>query len=471
MKKCLLFCTLTVTLIAFLFSETLPAQSTFYKKYDFPGDDFGKYVIQTSDGGYAVVGTTNSRGAGGYDVLLIVTDANGDSLWTKTYGETGNDEGYCLIQTGDGGFIITATKDVPGKYGDGWVFKTDAEGEIVWEYLFGTNLGGESASSIVETGDNAYLVSGTLNTKSYLLKIDGEGNVLWEQSYFPAKNSGTSSICKIDDNLYAVAGAFQMSSGGEWYPNMFTVDAGGNLGYQLTYSFFGGGSFNFIINASDGNMIFGGQEAGQNVLYKISSNGLEVWNYKYGSQLNSGIQSATRTSDNNIVIADNSFYASIRKVDNSTGDTLWTRTSYLGTEYPKYTGITTTSDNGLIITGYTDGHDVILVKTMQNGSMEGVGDNRKANNGIVLNNSYPNPFVNNTGISFKLEHLHTVKLFITDNKYKPVCNLVNKPLSPGEYKYYWDGKTNNGADCPAGIYYLILKTEGGIAGVKKLIKM
>ncbi len=461
---------LGVFLVIFL-AGSLSAQSTFYKKYNYSGDDFGHFVIETSDGGYAIIGSTNSLGAGNYDVWLLKTDSAGDTLWTKTYGGSDNDEGYCLRQTNDNGFIIAGYKSVPNHYIDGWVFKTDANGNMEWEHVFGTESNGESASSLVSAGDDTFIVSGNLGSKSYVFKIDIEGNILWEQSYFPNQSSSTTSICQINDSTFTVVGNFQMYSAGAWYPNLFTIDSEGNLGYQITYTFLGAGNFNFVTNTIDGGMIFGGAENGENVVYKNSITGIEEWSYRYYQEVwYQGSTSAVQTSDNNMVITDNTYNASLRKLNITTGDTLWTRTSPFNTDYPKYTNLTTTGDGGLIITGYTSDHDLILVKTMQNGSMEGIEDYANNKKSITLNQNFPNPFSEQTELCFYVSKHESIELYITDVNAKRINTIIKKTLAPGEYKYTWNGDNLNEMACPSGIYYAILKTKNGIIETRKLIK-
>jgi hypothetical protein len=114
---------LSVSLVA-LFTQSAYAV-TFAKTYGGMYHDYANSVQQTSDGGYIVAGYTTSFGAGLDDIFLIKTDANGNIIWAKTYGGTGNDRAYSVQQTSDGGYIVAGET-----YPRVFLIKTDANGDI-----------------------------------------------------------------------------------------------------------------------------------------------------------------------------------------------------------------------------------------------------------------------------------------------------------------------------------------------------
>src|SRR5436190_541796 len=112
-----------------LIVQLASAQITFQKIYDVSTERF-YYGQQTTDGGYIMVGTTEAIGPGGWLIHIIKTDANGDTLWTKTIGGTGDDNAGFVQQTTDGGYIITGWGDSFGTGGDIYLIKTDDNGNL-----------------------------------------------------------------------------------------------------------------------------------------------------------------------------------------------------------------------------------------------------------------------------------------------------------------------------------------------------
>jgi hypothetical protein len=101
------------------------------KTYGGTGEDYAYALVRTSDGGYALAGGTGSFGAGGYDAWLVKTDASGNMQWNKTYGGASDDWAYALVQTSDGGYAIAGYTDSYGAgSSDFWLIKTDASGNV-----------------------------------------------------------------------------------------------------------------------------------------------------------------------------------------------------------------------------------------------------------------------------------------------------------------------------------------------------
>jgi hypothetical protein len=162
-----------------LYSSPNPMSATYFAKaYGEAYWDEGNSVQQTSDGGYIVAGWTASLGADG--VFLIKTDANGNIIWAKTYGGTGGEGAFSVQQTSDGGYIVAGyTGSWP--YYDIFLIKTDANGNIIWAKAYG-GTSGDQAYSVQQTSDGGYIVAGYTASFGafgdiFLIKTDANGNI------------------------------------------------------------------------------------------------------------------------------------------------------------------------------------------------------------------------------------------------------------------------------------------------------
>ena len=180
--------------------------------YGGPNDDQGVSMVKTSDGGYAIIGYTYSFGAGGHDVWLVKTNATGTVRWNQTYGGPNDDYGRFVVQTTDGGYMVASFTNSSGGEGyDFWLFKTDATGMAQWNQTYG-GTGDDVVRSVVQTGDGGYAIVGVTDsygsgsTDVWLVKTDSAGTVQWNQTYGGLSGDEGSLVVQTSDGGYAIAG-------------------------------------------------------------------------------------------------------------------------------------------------------------------------------------------------------------------------------------------------------------------------
>ncbi|MBK7854381.1 MAG: hypothetical protein IPJ79_05275 [Bacteroidetes bacterium] len=137
----------------------LPAQTTFQKTFGMPGNAFGSSIKPTFDGGYIIAGTATETGTFNSDICLIKTNSNGDTLWTKTFGGLNDDYGYSVDQTTDSGYIVAGFMEITSGNWDGYLVKTNSSGNLLWSKIFG-GTGFDIATAVLQTSDGGFIVSG-----------------------------------------------------------------------------------------------------------------------------------------------------------------------------------------------------------------------------------------------------------------------------------------------------------------------
>lgn len=137
-------------------------------------------MIEDSEGYYVVCGWTNSFGAGGKDVYVLKVNSMGDTVWTRTYGGTGEDSGKEIFQTSDGGYLIAGNSNSfsSGGLNEIYILRLNNSGDTVWTRTYGDTIGIEmTAAEILD--EDGMIISGRIgNHNPYLLKIDSSGLLL-----------------------------------------------------------------------------------------------------------------------------------------------------------------------------------------------------------------------------------------------------------------------------------------------------
>jgi hypothetical protein len=160
------------------------------KTYGGPGVEKGKYVTPTvGPVGLIILADSYDSLSNLSDILIVRTDQNGDSLWSKTYGGTGDDRGYLIQQTNDKGYIIVGSTTSFGAIDtDMYVIKIDSIGNELWSKIYG-GPGKDIGKYIQRTSDGGYAIIGSTNSFGagaddiYFIKTDSMGNSGCNESY------------------------------------------------------------------------------------------------------------------------------------------------------------------------------------------------------------------------------------------------------------------------------------------------
>ncbi len=203
----------------FLIRTDTIGQVLWKKSFGGTGSDEGTSVRQTSDSGYVITGNTSSFGAGQTDVYLFKTDTTGNTIWAKSYGGTDYDYGNCVLQTADGGYIISGnTFSFGSGQSDVYIIRADSSGNLIWSKAYG-GTGFEGGNTIQQTSDGGYIVAGYTSSFGsgdddiYLIKIDANGDSLWTKTFGGVSIDRGNSIQQTADGGYIIIGETTSQTG------------------------------------------------------------------------------------------------------------------------------------------------------------------------------------------------------------------------------------------------------------------
>jgi len=207
--------------------------------------------------GPLVLGTTESTGAGGFDLQLIQMDFDGNETWSRTYGGAADDEAIGLVATGDGGFALLGTS---ASFGDGrdalYLVKTDALGEVQWYETYGP-LGGRVARAFQPAPDGGFVVAGHENNTPFLMKVDASGDPIWERELPVEIFRTVEALAPAGDGGYYLTGTDYNFCGST--AHVTRTDANGNIRWMRTYAPLFGTTVGYdVIVARNGDCVLAG---------------------------------------------------------------------------------------------------------------------------------------------------------------------------------------------------------------------
>ena len=199
------------------------------------GWDETNTILQTEDGGYVVFGFVQSKNEGREDAWIAKLDENGEIIWDKVFGGSQNEEVFSGIKTTDGGYAVCGYTESKGAGGyDAWIAKLDENGEIVWDKAFG-GIEAEVANSIIQTGDGGYVLAGYTWSEgagredAWVIKLDENGEIVWDKTFGGSDEDVARCIIQAEDGGYVLAGYTESKGAGRYDAWVMKLDEEGNL--------------------------------------------------------------------------------------------------------------------------------------------------------------------------------------------------------------------------------------------------
>lgn len=276
-------------------------------------------IIKTYDNNYIILGLTESsdgdisQNNGEYDIWLIKINDEGNLLWEKTFGGSSSEKAFDVIEDSDKNLIIvgyTESEDGIISYNHGekdlWVIKTDENGNLIWEKTFGGS-DWESGNKIIQTDDGNYLISGYTNSSDgdvsflhsstyysstygdafsadiWVIKIDTNGNLLWEKTYGGSSWDETTDLIKTSEGNIYIVGTSWSYDGDIPYSHgvidswVFSIDPEGTILWNKTFGGTDLDGFLDMIELSPGKMIATGTTSSSDYDIIINHGGSDLW--------------------------------------------------------------------------------------------------------------------------------------------------------------------------------------------------
>lgn len=353
--------------------------------------DYGRSILQTADGGYISAGNTSTLGNQNGDVLLLKIDESGIEQWIHSLTFSPSDRANMVLESSESGYIIIGNTISPlNESKDILVLKTNQSGHVEWFNRYGSNEDQEG-HYILSLTNGGYIICGQSIDENtgfnmlYLLKIDSDGSEVWEQTFGGNREDHGYSIIESNDGSFLITGMTENSgdmSGDAW---LLKVDLDGNEIWQHTYGGTGVDLSRSLVNTGDGYIMVGNTSSygsGNNDVFviKVNLEGTQEWSNTYGGGGTDIGRAIIKTNDGSFVIAgytdsfgeNSGFNVWLLKID-SLGNLLWDKT-FGGDGNDRALSVNQSLDGGLVLTGFSNSidsaSDILIIKTDDKGNIK-----------------------------------------------------------------------------------------------------
>ncbi len=445
----------------------------------------GYAVKELPDGGFIFAGETQSFGAGSFDVYLVRTNADGDTMWTRTYGGASYDFGYGVCLTPDGGFLVAGVTLSYGAGGrEGLAIRVDADGNLVWLQAYG-GTSHDAFMDIHRTAEDTYVMVGTSYSLGpgtgglWVVMIDDTGQIIWQRSYGGAGADTGWRVLQTSDGGFIVGGFTTSFGAGDKDLWLVKLDSEGNYVWDHTYGGAGDDRGYGLALAPEGCYLLTGYTssfgAGGTDMYLVMADplGMPSWTHTYGGAGNEVGYAVVTPCTGGILLAGST--TSVAPGDLNTyvihtdafGDPVWTTTDYAvpGDDWAE--ALQETQDGGFVLAGSADpgslgNRQMYLVRLVGTGPspvlpiVEDPARTETFSRSRLLG-ARPSLVREEAAIRFTLASAAAIRMSIHDAGGRLVRVLERDVLAPGAYSVSWDRSDSHGRRVPSGPYLYELR--------------
>jgi hypothetical protein len=271
-----------------------PVEPEIHHTYGDAGYQVGVSITEVSDGGFALLGYTRVSDTTDYDIWLIRTDLSGNVLWDRTYDRASRDFGTRIIESSGGGFAILGTTqgdEVPIDRVT-WLVRTDAQGEMLWDQVYDVpGQAADEAYALVELDDGGFAFAGRSRAPSlgdvWVVRTDSLGEEIWSRTHGGTKTEAGFGMVLADDGDLVKAGS--TTSYGEGSNDAWLLKIDVETGDEVWAKTIGDSESNVarsITKGSNGDFILSGSTglgggAGSIWLVRTNQDGNVIWDHEY----------------------------------------------------------------------------------------------------------------------------------------------------------------------------------------------
>ena len=376
----------------------------------------GIWIEETKDKGFILTGSGPGVST---DAYIVKTDSTGNVKWYRTFGGADLDQGRCVKQLSDNGYILLMRTFSYSPTSDILLIKTDSLGNEMWRKLFSDSIYNEIGNEIQVIGNSGFIIAGWKQiTKKpaslYLIRLNLSGDTIWTKTYNNYSSTAAYSVDTTSDKGFIIGGIADSTTNNYPLSYLLKIDELGNLEWEKRYS-----------------------SAFKEYCYSIKT----LKNNRYAF---CGMSDSTFFN----------YERAILRVIESNGNILIEKYFRSGLSENAFQSIDLTNDQGFILCGYSKYNltKSFIVRTDSLGNINpiGINSNFELLKDFSIDQNYPNPFNSQTIIRFSLNRPAIIKIELYDVTGKYITTLLNEFKTNDSYNYFFDPQKYN---LSSGIYF------------------